>query len=125
MFFFGLQYKTKTVRNQITACYVKNCIKMCILVATTMDTYMYLCSEDLLFCKMFVLNFVSFCFAVSLQRDLNQDMRAMLQKESMRTVERNSIYKSGVHEYSNYLVKQTKSWRNSSSVQGHMDDGRK
>ena len=29
-------------------------------------------------------------------------------------MEENAIYKSGVHEYSNYLVKQNRSWRASS-----------
>ncbi len=48
------------------------------------------------------------------QSDLAQDMRELLQKEAMRTLERNAIYKSGVHEYSNYLVRQNKSWRHSS-----------
>ena len=42
-----------------------------------------------------------------MQQDLEHDQRALLQKEAMRTVEQNAIYKTGVHEHSNYLFGQT------------------
>ena len=49
-----------------------------------------------------------------MHEELEQEEREMLQKEVMRGMEEEAIYNSGVHEYSNYLVKQNKSWRHSS-----------
>eukprot|EP00750_Incisomonas_marina_P021696 INCI4633.1.p1 GENE.INCI4633.1~~INCI4633.1.p1 ORF type:complete len:563 (-),score=96.53 INCI4633.1:1649-3337(-) len=49
-----------------------------------------------------------------MQLELAKEARELAQKEAMRAMEEHAIYKGGVHEYSNYLVKQNKSWRSSS-----------